>query len=72
MDIELIEMSISPSCIGDPERFLRRGNDKTHRHCLKRRERISKAYQSNPMDILKVIHDDHLLFHVKSKSSYDT
>lgn len=47
-------------------------NDKVHRHYLKDGEKIFKTYKSNPMDILKVLHDDHLVFHVRSESFSDT
>ena len=54
---------------GDSEGYLRRGNNKTHRRRLKGGERIFKAYQQSPMDVLEVIDKEHLLFHVKSETS---
>jgi hypothetical protein len=65
-------MSILPLYIDDSERFSRRDNDKTHWHRFKGGERILEGYQSNPINILKMVHDDHILFHVGSESSSDT
>lgn len=47
-------------------------NDKAHRHHLKGGDKMFKAYRSIAMDILKMVHDDHLLFHVRIESSSNT
>jgi hypothetical protein len=65
----ILSLNLIVQCLGDSERYIRRGNDKTHRRRLKGGERIFKAYQFSPMDVLEVIDKDHLLFHVKSETS---
>ena len=44
-------------------------NVKAHQHRLKGEERICKAYQSSPMDVLEMVDKEHLLFHIKSETN---
>lgn len=55
--------------VGDSGRYIRRGNDKIHRHRLKGGERIFKDYQSSSKDVLQVVDKENRLFHVKSETS---
>ena len=38
--------------VGDSGRYIKRGNDKIHRHRLKEGERIFKNYQSSSKNVL--------------------
>lgn len=55
--------------VGDLGRYIKRGNDKIHRHRLKGEKRIFKNYQSSPDNVLQVVDKDNRLFHVKSETS---
>lgn len=55
--------------VGDLGRYIKRENDKIHRHRLKGGKRIFKNYQSSPDNVLQVVDKDNRLFHVKSETS---